>query len=95
MANTHVNAIVVGAGAGGGVVSKELAIHGLSVVLVRRKRGFSRFLDPQPDLRLQAGDVLYVEGETEAGLPGDGSGDLTPDEQREIRERLKGMGYLG
>jgi len=36
MANTHVNAIVVGAGAGGGVVAKELAIHGLSVVLFER-----------------------------------------------------------
>jgi choline dehydrogenase-like flavoprotein len=36
MANTHVNAIVVGAGAGGGVVAKELAVHGLSVVLFER-----------------------------------------------------------
>ena len=36
MANTHVNAIVVGAGAGGGVVAKELAEHGLSVVLFER-----------------------------------------------------------
>ena len=36
MANSHVNAIVVGAGAGGGVVAKELAVHGLSVVLFER-----------------------------------------------------------
>ena len=36
MANAHVNAIVVGAGAGGGVVAKELAVHGLSVVLFER-----------------------------------------------------------
>ena len=36
MANKHVNAIVVGAGAGGGVVAKELAEHGLSVVLFER-----------------------------------------------------------
>ena len=36
MANTHVNVIVVGAGAGGGVVAKELATHGLSVVLMER-----------------------------------------------------------
>lgn len=36
MANKHVNAIVVGAGAGGGVVAKELAVNGLSVVLFER-----------------------------------------------------------
>jgi len=36
MANTHVNAIIVGAGAGGGVVAKELAEHGLSVLLFER-----------------------------------------------------------
>src|SRR5208283_2128187 len=32
----HVNAIVVGAGAGGGVVAKELSVAGLSVVLFER-----------------------------------------------------------
>lgn len=36
MANKKVNAIVVGAGAGGGVVAKELATSGLSVVLFER-----------------------------------------------------------
>ncbi len=36
MANKHVNAVVVGAGAGGGVVAKELALKGLSVVLFER-----------------------------------------------------------
>jgi choline dehydrogenase-like flavoprotein len=36
MKNKHVNAIVVGAGAGGGVVAKELASAGLSVVLFER-----------------------------------------------------------
>ena len=36
MKNKHVNAIVVGAGAGGGVVAKELAVKGLSVVLFER-----------------------------------------------------------
>jgi choline dehydrogenase-like flavoprotein len=36
MANKHVNAIVVGAGAGGGVVAKELSVQGLSVVLFER-----------------------------------------------------------
>ncbi len=36
MKNKHVNAIVVGAGAGGGVVAKELAVAGLNVVLFER-----------------------------------------------------------
>ncbi|HMK38707.1 MAG TPA: GMC family oxidoreductase [Bacteroidota bacterium] len=36
MKNDHVNALVVGAGAGGGVVAKELSTAGLSVVLFER-----------------------------------------------------------
>jgi choline dehydrogenase-like flavoprotein len=36
MAKKHVNAVVVGSGAGGGVVAKELAVGGLSVVLFER-----------------------------------------------------------
>ena len=36
MSLKHVNAIVVGAGAGGGVVAKELGEAGLSVVLLER-----------------------------------------------------------
>src|ERR1700690_1508636 len=36
MALTHVDAIVVGAGAGGGVVAKELSEAGLSVVVIER-----------------------------------------------------------
>ena len=36
MKNKHVNAVIVGAGAGGGVVAKELSVAGLSVVLFER-----------------------------------------------------------
>ncbi len=36
MSTRHVNAVVVGAGAGGGVVAKELSAAGLSVVLLER-----------------------------------------------------------
>ena len=36
MGNKHVNAIVVGAGAGGGVIAKELSVAGLTVVLFER-----------------------------------------------------------
>jgi choline dehydrogenase-like flavoprotein len=36
MKNKHVNVVIVGAGAGGGVVAKELAVAGLSVVLMER-----------------------------------------------------------
>lgn len=36
MANRHVNAVIVGAGAGGGVVAKVLSEAGLSVVLLER-----------------------------------------------------------
>jgi choline dehydrogenase-like flavoprotein len=42
MALKHVNAVVVGAGAGGGVVAKELSEAGLSVVLLERG-GWARF----------------------------------------------------
>jgi choline dehydrogenase-like flavoprotein len=38
MALRHVNAVVVGAGAGGGIVAKELSEAGLSVVLLERGR---------------------------------------------------------
>jgi len=36
MKNKHVNAIVIGSGAGGGIVAKELAVGGLSVILFER-----------------------------------------------------------
>jgi choline dehydrogenase-like flavoprotein len=48
MKNKHVNAIVVGAGAGGGIVAKELAIAGLSVVLFERG-GWATYDDHDDD----------------------------------------------
>jgi di/tricarboxylate transporter len=40
---------------------------GLQVVLVHRRRGLvSRYLEPSPDLSLEPGDFLYVEGSDEA-----------------------------
>jgi len=41
MALKHVNAVIVGAGAGGGVVAKELSTAGLSVVLLERGKWYS------------------------------------------------------
>ena len=41
MALKHVNAVIVGAGAGGGVAAKELAAGGLSVVLLERGKWYT------------------------------------------------------
>jgi choline dehydrogenase-like flavoprotein len=48
MKNKHVNAIVIGAGAGGGVVAKELAVAGLSVVVFERG-GWATYDDHDDD----------------------------------------------
>jgi choline dehydrogenase-like flavoprotein len=58
MALTQVNAVVVGAGAGGGIVAKELAEAGLSVVLLERGRSYSAFDNGKDDLRNQRTTVL-------------------------------------
>lgn len=58
MKNKHVNAIIVGAGAGGGVVAKELATNGLSVVMFERG-GWASYDDRDDDeLRSQRTTVL-------------------------------------
>lgn len=49
----HANAVVVGAGAGGGVVAKELACAGLSVVLLERGKWLTAFDCRKDDLRNQ------------------------------------------
>ena len=53
MALKHVNAIVVGAGAGGGVVAKQLACAGLTVALLERGKWYSSFDCRKDDLRNQ------------------------------------------
>ena len=53
MALKHVNALIVGAGAGGGVVAKELSAGGLSVVLLERGNWYSAADCRKDDLRNQ------------------------------------------
>lgn len=58
MALKHVNAVVVGAGAGGGIVAKELSSAGLSVVLLERGKWYTPFDDRKDDLHNQRTTVL-------------------------------------
>jgi choline dehydrogenase-like flavoprotein len=58
MSLKHVNAVVVGSGAGGGIVAKELAEAGLSIVLLERGKWFTAFDDRKDDLRNQRTCVL-------------------------------------
>ena len=58
MALKHVNALIVGAGAGGGVVAKELAAAGLGVVLLERGNWYSAADCRKDDLRNQRTTVL-------------------------------------
>ena len=71
MALSPVNAVVVGAGAGGGVVAKELASAGLRVVLLERGRWVTASDDRKDDLSNQRTSAL--------GVP------FGPDEQRNPR----------
>jgi choline dehydrogenase-like flavoprotein len=54
----RVNAVVVGAGAAGGIVAKELAEAGLSVVLLERGKSYTAFDCRKDDLRNQRTSVL-------------------------------------
>lgn len=58
MAPENVNAVVIGAGAGGGVVAKELAEAGLTVLLLERGKWNTPFDDLKDDLRNQRIPVL-------------------------------------
>ena len=58
MALRHVNAVIVGAGAGGGVVAKELSTAGLSVVVLERGKWYSSADCRKDDLFNQRTQVL-------------------------------------
>ena len=58
MALPKVNAVVIGAGAGGGIVAKELAAAGLDVVLLERGKQYSPFECRKDELRNQRTTVL-------------------------------------
>ena len=58
MSLPHVNAVVIGAGAAGGVVAKELAEAGLSVVLLERGPWYTAADCRKDDLRNQRTSVL-------------------------------------
>jgi choline dehydrogenase-like flavoprotein len=71
MAHKHVNAVIVGAGAGGGVVAKELATAGFSVVLLERGKWYSAADCRKDDLFNQRTQVLGAK--------------FGPDEERDPR----------
>jgi choline dehydrogenase-like flavoprotein len=58
MALAPVDAVVIGAGAGGGVIAKELASAGLRVVLLERGRWVTAWDDRKDDLRNQRTSAL-------------------------------------
>ena len=66
-------------------------MSGNGAAAVRIRGGGGATLDAV-DVKTEGG-VVEVKDERGPRAP-DGS-DLTPEERREIRERLKGMGYLG
>ncbi len=78
MALKHVNAVIVGAGAGGGVVAKELSAAGLSVALLERGRWYSAADCRKDDLCNQRTQVLGAK--------------FGPDDERNPRVAVDGKG---
>jgi len=54
----HVNAVIVGAGAAGGIVAKELSTAGLTVVMLERGKWYTSHDCRKDDLRNQRTTVL-------------------------------------
>jgi len=66
----RVNAVVIGAGAAGGIVAKELATAGLSVVLLERGKWYTAADCRKDDLRNQRTTILgNAFGPEDAGNP--------------------------
>ncbi len=78
MALTRVNAVIVGSGAGGGVVAKELASAGLSVVMLGRGTWHSAADCRKDDLCNQRTQVLGAR--------------FGPDDERDPRVLVDGRG---
>ncbi len=78
MALKHVNAVIVGAGAGGGVVAKELATAGLNVVLLERGKWYTAADCRKDDLFNQRTQVLGAK--------------FGPDEERNPRVAVDDQG---
>jgi len=78
VAMAPVDAVVIGAGAGGGVIAKELASAGLRVVLLERGRWVTAWGDRKDDLRNQRTSAL--------GAP------FGPDDERNPRVTLDRRG---
>jgi choline dehydrogenase-like flavoprotein len=79
MSFKHVNAVVIGSGAGGGVVAKELAEAGLNVVVLERGRWVTPDEERKDDLRNQRTTAL--------GAP------YGPDEEKEPRVFVDAQGH--
>src|ERR1019366_786104 len=71
MALKHVNAVIVGAGAGGGIVAKKLASGGLSVVLLERGQWLTANDCPNEDRNPRV--VVDLNGRERVVLPSEGS----------------------
>jgi choline dehydrogenase-like flavoprotein len=79
MSLKHVNAVVIGSGAGGGVAAKELAEAGLDVVVLERGRWVTPDEERKDDLRNQRTTAL--------GVP------YGPDEEKEPRVFVDAQGH--
>ncbi|MEO8371095.1 MAG: GMC family oxidoreductase [Candidatus Solibacter sp.] len=78
MALRHVNAVIIGAGAGGGVVARELSAAGLSVALLERGKWYSAADCRKDDLFNQRTQALGAK--------------FGPDDERNPRVLVDGQG---